>query len=133
MRSADGRYVLSYNGEIYNYRELRAELRDLGAIFRTDGDSEVILAAWARWGEDCVSRLHGMFAFAIWDSVRDSTHGVRSTWPCSRAAAAWMLQAALDATRPRPARGRGRARGRAARRRWGRRRAARGWARSRRD
>ncbi len=59
--------MLVFNGEIYNYRELRAELRDLGAVFHTDGDSEVILAAWQRWGADCLSRLHGMFAFAIYD------------------------------------------------------------------
>ena len=69
MVSADGRAVLVFNGEIYNYRELRAELRALGAVFHTDGDSEVILAAWQQWGEDCVSRLHGMFAFAIYDNA----------------------------------------------------------------
>ncbi|MPS69560.1 MAG: amidotransferase 1, exosortase A system-associated [Novosphingobium sp.] len=67
MPSPDGRAMLVFNGEIYNYRELRRELRESGAEFRTDGDSEVILAAWQRWGPDCVSRLHGMFAFAIYD------------------------------------------------------------------
>jgi asparagine synthase (glutamine-hydrolysing) len=67
MASTDGRAVLVFNGEIYNYRELRAELKALGATFRTDGDSEVILAAWQRWGVDCLSRLSGMFAFAIYD------------------------------------------------------------------
>lgn len=67
MLSQDGRAVLVFNGEIYNYRELRAELKALGATFRTDGDSEVILAAWQRWGVDCLSRLSGMFAFAIYD------------------------------------------------------------------
>ena len=67
MASADGRAMLVFNGEIYNYRELRAELRALGATFRTDGDSEVILAAWQRWGPDCLPRLNGMFAFAIYD------------------------------------------------------------------
>jgi asparagine synthase (glutamine-hydrolysing) len=67
MASADGRAMLVFNGEIYNYRELRQELRNGGAEFHTDGDSEVILAAWQRWGPDCVSRLHGMFAFAIYD------------------------------------------------------------------
>ena len=67
MHSADGRAVLVFNGEIYNFRELRRELSALGAEFRTDGDGEVILAAWQRWGADCVSRLHGMFAFAIYD------------------------------------------------------------------
>lgn len=67
MVSADGRAVLVFNGEIYNYRELRAELKAAGATFHTDGDSEVILAAWQRWGPGCLPRLHGMFAFAIYD------------------------------------------------------------------
>jgi asparagine synthase (glutamine-hydrolysing) len=67
MPSMDGRAMLVFNGEIYNYRELREELRGLGATFRTDGDSEVILAAWQRWGPACLSRLNGMFAFAIYD------------------------------------------------------------------
>ncbi|MBW8753321.1 MAG: amidotransferase 1, exosortase A system-associated [Sphingomonadales bacterium] len=67
MASTDGRAMLVFNGEIYNYRELREELRKGGAVFHTDGDSEVILAAWQRWGVDCLPRLHGMFAFAIYD------------------------------------------------------------------
>jgi asparagine synthase (glutamine-hydrolysing) len=67
MASSDGRTMLVFNGEIYNYRELRDELRGLGAQFHTDGDSEVILAAWQRWGLGCLPRLHGMFAFAIYD------------------------------------------------------------------
>jgi asparagine synthase (glutamine-hydrolysing) len=67
MASSDGRTMLVFNGEIYNYRELREELRSTGAVFHTDGDSEVILAAWQRWGVDCLPRLHGMFAFAIYD------------------------------------------------------------------
>ena len=67
MHSADGRAVIVFNGEIYNYRELRAELKSGGAQFRTEGDTETILAAWQRWGPDCLSRLNGMFAFAIYD------------------------------------------------------------------
>ena len=67
MASSDGRAQLVFNGEIYNYRELREELRAGGAKFHTDGDSEVILAAWQKWGPDCLPRLHGMFAFAIYD------------------------------------------------------------------
>jgi asparagine synthase (glutamine-hydrolysing) len=67
MPSADGRAMLVFNGEIYNFRELRRELKELGATFRTDGDGEVILAAYQRWGVECLSRLHGMFAFAIYD------------------------------------------------------------------
>ena len=62
MTSADGRYVLIYNGEIYNFRELRAEL---GGDWRSDSDSEVILAAYQRWGKAFLQRLRGMFALGI--------------------------------------------------------------------
>jgi asparagine synthase (glutamine-hydrolysing) len=67
MASADGRAMLVFNGEIYNFRELRRELTALGARFHTDGDGEVILAAWRQWGVACLPRLHGMFAFALYD------------------------------------------------------------------
>lgn len=67
MLSRDGRFALVYNGEIYNFRELRAELESLGCQFHSRTDSEVVLQAYAQWGETCVSRFNGMFAFAIWD------------------------------------------------------------------
>ena len=67
MASTDGRAMLAFNGEIYNFRELREELAATGARFHTDGDSEVILAAWQRWGPACLPKLQGMFAFAIYD------------------------------------------------------------------
>ncbi|MBA4009585.1 MAG: asparagine synthetase B [Erythrobacter sp.] len=67
MHAADGRAVIVFNGEIYNFRELRRELEQSGFTFRTNGDTEVILAAWQKWGPDCLSRLDGMFAFAIFD------------------------------------------------------------------
>ncbi|NBC48026.1 MAG: N-acetylglutaminylglutamine amidotransferase [Gammaproteobacteria bacterium] len=60
--------ALVFNGTIYNHPELRRELRDLGYSFFSDGDTEVILKAWHAWGEGCVARLHGMFAFAVWDT-----------------------------------------------------------------
>ncbi|MGN3973126.1 XrtA/PEP-CTERM system amidotransferase [Tsuneonella sp. SYSU-LHT278] len=67
MASADGRAMIVFNGEIYNFRELRRELEQVGARFRTEGDTETILAAWQKWGPDCLARLHGMFAFALYD------------------------------------------------------------------
>ena len=67
MHSADGRAVIVFNGEIYNFRELRHELEREGAQWRTSGDTEVILAAYQRWGVDCLEKLHGMFAFALYD------------------------------------------------------------------
>src|SRR5690349_3791003 len=57
MASHDGRYVLTFNGEIYNYLELRQELAEKGAVFRTETDTEVILEAYRAWGRDCVSRF----------------------------------------------------------------------------
>jgi asparagine synthase (glutamine-hydrolysing) len=70
MSYADGRYHLVFNGEIYNYIELRVELQSVGYSFRTQSDSEVLLAAYDRWGEAVLDRLIGMFAFVIWDSAR---------------------------------------------------------------
>ena len=69
MSTADGRFTITFNGEIYNYRALRAELEQLGEAFRTGTDTEVILRLYARHGPACVDRLRGMFAFAIWDAV----------------------------------------------------------------
>ncbi len=67
MVSADHRYVLSYNGEVYNFRELKAELEALGYWFRSRTDSEVVLYALAAWGADALLRFNGMFALALWD------------------------------------------------------------------
>jgi asparagine synthase (glutamine-hydrolysing) len=67
MASADGRFVITFNGQVFNYVELRQELEQLGHRFRTRSDTEVLLAAYERWGPDCAARLRGMFAFAVLD------------------------------------------------------------------
>src|SRR5687768_1453636 len=67
MTSVDGRHVIIYNGELYNFPELRVELEALGSRFQSRCDTEVILNAYAQWGAACVDRFNGMFAFAIWD------------------------------------------------------------------
>jgi asparagine synthase (glutamine-hydrolysing) len=77
MASHDGRLMLILNGEIYNYRELRDQLTGKGHTFRTQTDTEVLLAAWAEWGEECLPRLNGMFAFALWDEKEKSLFLVR--------------------------------------------------------
>src|SRR3954454_15651019 len=68
MLSHDGRHVIVYNGEIYNFLELRRELEGLGANFRTQSDTEVILAAWRVWKEGMLSRFNGMWALVIFDT-----------------------------------------------------------------
>jgi asparagine synthase (glutamine-hydrolysing) len=67
MISADHRFVITYNGEIYNFRELRAELQAAGYWFRSQSDTEVLLHALAHWGTDVLARLNGMFALGLWD------------------------------------------------------------------
>src|SRR5918911_1224833 len=68
--SEDGKLQLVHNGEVYNYRELRRELEAKGHRFRSATDTEVILAAYREWGERCVERFNGMWAFALWDEPR---------------------------------------------------------------
>jgi asparagine synthase (glutamine-hydrolysing) len=70
MVSADGRWVLNYNGEVYNFRQLRSELEREGSRFRSHCDSEVVLEALIKWGPEAIGRFNGMFAFALWDSER---------------------------------------------------------------
>jgi asparagine synthase (glutamine-hydrolysing) len=69
MSSHDGKYWIIYNGEIYNYKELRDELAQQNHVFETTSDTEVILAAYQQWGESCVEHFNGMFALAIWDTI----------------------------------------------------------------
>lgn len=70
MASADRRFTIVYNGEVYNFQELRVELEALGHQFHSRTDTEVVLKAYAQWGEGAIARLNGMFAFAIWDRER---------------------------------------------------------------
>lgn len=77
MYSPDGRYVIAYNGEIYNYRELREELKAAGVPFSTNCDTEVILMGYAHWGVEVTKKLRGMFAFVIWDKEKRELFGAR--------------------------------------------------------
>jgi asparagine synthase (glutamine-hydrolysing) len=70
MVTEDKQFVITYNGEVYNFRELRGELEGLGHWFRSRSDTEVILKAYIQWGADCIHRFNGMFGFAIWDKTR---------------------------------------------------------------
>ncbi len=75
MKSRDGRFVITFNGEIYNYKELRAELSDYP--FKGGSDTEVILASFEKWGEEAFSRFQGIFAFALWDEAEKTLRLVR--------------------------------------------------------
>jgi len=80
MKSMDGRFVITYNGEIYNYRELREELGQLGYRFATRSDTEVLLRAYEAWGTAGLKRLNGIFAFAIWDDYKKEMVMVRDRY-----------------------------------------------------
>lgn len=77
MMSDDERYSLTYNGEIYNYQEIRDELISNGFAFRTKGDTEVLLKAWECWGEACLNKLNGMFVFGLFDKIKGEFYLVR--------------------------------------------------------
>lgn len=80
MHTADGLVSIVFNGEIYNYRELRSELILLQHRFTSDSDSEVLLAAWCQWGRDCLTRLVGMFAFVVFDRAKGTLTCVRDAF-----------------------------------------------------
>lgn len=77
FHSEDGRHILVYNGEVYNFSDIRAELVSKGRQFRTGSDTEVILQAFQEWGVDCLSRFNGMFGFALWDRLAQRLWVVR--------------------------------------------------------
>lgn len=80
MASQDGRFLLVFNGEIYNYRELRTELQSLGRHFHSASDTEVLLQAWIHWGDAALGRFVGMFAFVIFDREKNVLHGARDAF-----------------------------------------------------
>lgn len=80
MVSNNNRFVLTYNGEIYNFKELRLELENLGHKFHSKTDSEVVLNAWVEWGEKSILKFNGMFAFAIWDKKKQNIFLVRDRY-----------------------------------------------------
>ncbi|MEO6189616.1 MAG: asparagine synthase (glutamine-hydrolyzing) [Saprospiraceae bacterium] len=77
MSDASGQIWLTFNGEIYNYVELKKELEGHGYLFRTSGDAEVLINSYIHWGEKCVERFIGMFSFVIWDSIKKEFFGAR--------------------------------------------------------
>lgn len=77
MATADGRFCVTFNGEIYNYQEIRRDLAALGVRFRSDSDTEVLLAAYQQWGEACLNRFNGMYAFAIYDTLARTLFAAR--------------------------------------------------------
>lgn len=96
MSTPDGRYVLSYNGEIYNFKQLRIQLEAEGARFRSDTDSEVVLYALAIWGIAALERFNGMFALALWDT-REKTlllardrYGIKPLYYARQGSAFWF-------------------------------------------
>ena len=99
LYNEDQSICVVFNGEIYNYQELIPELQALGHIFHTRSDTEVIVHAWEAWGESCVDRFRGMFAFSLWDrtvklSSWPATASVsnRCSTPCSTTAPSFSAQ-----------------------------------------
>lgn len=88
MMTPDGHYVITYNGEVYNYQEIRIELESLGHHFNSKTDSEVILKAFAQWGMESLHKFNGMFAFAVWDRSRQELflardrYGIKPLYYC---------------------------------------------------
>ena len=107
MQTPDGRFVISYNGEIYNFRELRMELETKGHQFRSRTDTEVLLCALAEWGMGALDRLNGMFAFALWDrenkrlTLARDRYGIKPLYYCM-VGSTFLFASELKAFRPHP-------------------------------
>ncbi len=104
MHSPDGRYTIVFNGEVYNFVELRAQLEALGERFVSDSDTEVILAAWRTWGHGCFARFNGMWALCIWDREQGTLTASRDRFGIkplyiARRADRWLLGSELTALR----------------------------------
>ena len=80
MGTEDKQFMITYNGELYNFREIRAELESLGHSFQSRSDTEVVLKSYVQWGADCLHRFNGMFAFAIWDRTRQELFVARDRY-----------------------------------------------------
>jgi len=87
------RLSLVFNGTIYNYKELRQELSEMGYTFFSEGDSEVILKAYHAWGEKCVERFYGMFAFAVWTNATPTCSWRATASASSRSITRWTAPA----------------------------------------
>ena len=100
MSDVTGRWVISFNGEIYNYRALRVELEGLGCIFRTNSDTEVLINTIARWGEAGLRKLRGMFAFALWDGLEQELwlardpYGIKPLYVAEKQGTLWFASQA---------------------------------------
>src|SRR5262249_9140581 len=104
MSTLDGSCTIVFNGEIYNYRELREELLGLGHVFRSTGDTEVLLHAYLQWGADCLAKLNGMWAFLIHDRLSGRLFGSRDRFGIKplfkyRAAHCWLFGSEIKAIR----------------------------------
>jgi len=104
MSTPDGACTLVFNGEIYNYQELRRQLEGLGHVFRSTGDTEVLLNAYLQWGADCLSRLNGMWAFLVYDRRSGKLFGARDRFGIKplfryRAADTWLYGSEIKAIR----------------------------------